>query len=359
MRREATLLGLILCVTCLTGAATAQNNNSTPSLETPARSNARDNHPDAPTRVNAEAINEVETLRRRVEEVEEQHHALGLLLKELKNRLDSAQPSEVASNSPISNSATHAGTTPEAATPPSNQNDSGNPRWADLIGEGNKFKLYGFVRLDAIFDSQQPNNAQSILFIKSPDPRIGNEMGDLAMHPRLTRFGIDYSGPRIARLGDAKLTGKLETDFQNGGTESRQIIRVRHAYLRLDWKNANLLAGQTWDTVSPLFPTVNADTLQWNAGNIGDRRPQLRITYEPKAGDGKFSFTGGKSLKGAIDALDLDTNGVRDGEESARPNIQARVGFSHPLGSKDRSASVGVSGFYGFFQTGRPRPGRN
>lgn len=38
MRKEARLLGLILCIICLTGAAIAQNNNSTPSLETPAKS---------------------------------------------------------------------------------------------------------------------------------------------------------------------------------------------------------------------------------------------------------------------------------------------------------------------------------
>ncbi|MBA2525143.1 MAG: hypothetical protein H0V18_05060 [Pyrinomonadaceae bacterium] len=248
-------------------------------------------------------------------------------------------------------------TTPVAPVP-SKQNDSGNVRWSDLLGEGNKLKLYGFIRLDLLFDSQQPNNPQSILFIKSPDPRTGNENGDFTMHPRLTRFGIDYSGPRIAKLGNAELTGKLETDFQNGGTESRQIIRIRHAYLRLDWKEFYILAGQTWDTVSPLFPTVNSDTLQWNAGNTGDRRPQLRVAYEPKAGRGKFSFTGGIGLTGAIDALDLDANGVRDGEESARPDIQGRIGFSHPVGGKDRVASVGLSGFYGFLRTARPVAGR-
>ena len=99
--------------------------------------------------------------------------------------------------------------------------------------------------------------------------------------PRLTRLGIDWSGPQIAKLGNAKLIGKLETDFQNGGTESRQIIRIRHAYVRLDWERFSMLAGQTWDLVSPLFPTVNGDTLQWNAGNVGDRRPQLRVSSRP------------------------------------------------------------------------------
>jgi hypothetical protein len=148
--------------------------------------------------------------------------------------------------------------TPTQTSAQSNQkDDAGNVRWSELIGEGNKIKLYGFLRLDTIFDSQQPNNSQIILFVKSPDPRAGgNENGDFTMHPRLTRLGIDWSGPRIAKLGDARLSGKLETDFQNGGTESRQIIRIRHAYLNLGWKEFSILAGQTWDTISPLFPTV-------------------------------------------------------------------------------------------------------
>jgi hypothetical protein len=65
--------------------------------------------------------------------------------------------------------------------------------------------------------------------------------------------------------------------------------------------------------------------------NVGDRRPQLRAAYEPKAGRGKLSFIGGMGLTGAIDAVDLDNNGFRDGEESALPNIQARVGCSHTI----------------------------
>lgn len=143
----------------------------------------------------------------------------------------------------------------------------------------------------------------------------------------------------------------------NGGSESRQIIRIRHAYLRLDWRQASLLAGQTWDIVSPLLPTVNNDTVMWNAGNIGDRRPQLRIAYEAKLGRGKFSFIGGIGLTSAVDSKDLDNNSFRDGEESGRPNVQGRIGYSYPTG-KDQTASIGFSGFYGFEKTARPVAGR-
>src|SRR5262249_48659676 len=89
-------------------------------------------------------------------------------------------------------------------------------RWSEAISEGNQFKLHGALRLDMIVDSQRPNNAQSPLFIPSPDPLAGGKLraGSFTMHPRLTTFGIDYNGPQISSLGDARLSGKLEADFQ-------------------------------------------------------------------------------------------------------------------------------------------------
>src|SRR5262249_55243808 len=115
----------------------------------------------------------------------------------------------------------------------------------------------------------------------------------------------------------------------------------------------SILGGQTWDIFSPLFPTVNSDTLMWNAGNVGDRRPQFRVAYEPKAGGGVWSFVGRAGLTGAIDAQDLDNNGLRDGEQAGKPNLQARVGYSHFLWVKDQSASVGGSVLYGWLNTTR------
>jgi hypothetical protein len=308
-----------------------------------------------------DSAGEVELLRKRVEEIERQNRELLKILSDLSAKLEALSHPEITNNTALSANAPPPVTknAPQAQAPATQDDKNAPVRWSELLGEGNKIKFYGFLRLDMIFDSQRPNNAQTILFIPSPDPLTGNTTdGNFTMHPRLTRLGINYTGPRIAKLGDAKLSGQLETDFQNGGSESRQIIRIRHAFLRLDWQDVWLLGGQTWDIVSPLFPTVNGDTLQWNAGNVGDRRPQLRVGYEPKAGRGKFSLVGGVGLTGAIDAADIDGNGVRDGEESSRPNIQGRIGFSHQLGSKDRIASLGISGFYGFLKTARPIVGR-
>ena len=352
-----------LCGIVLVFASTAASQNSQPSRQVNSKPQVDAINARLDKASNEDASNstaEVETLKRRVEDIENQNRVLMQMVTELKARLDSSSQPEEKKNYSSPVAASRPSTAPTVqSTSEQPQSDKNQPvRWSELLGEGNKIRLYGFLRLDLDFDSQRPNNSQTPLFITSPDPIAGGaEKGVFSMHPRLTRFGVDYAGPRIEKLGNAKLSGKLETDFENGGSESRQIIRIRHAFLRLDWKDFSILAGQTWDVVSPLFPTVNNDTLQWNAGNVGDRRPQFRAAYEPKTGRGKLSLIGGIGLTGAIDALDLDNNGFRDGEESALPNVQGRIGYSYPIG-KDRSASFGLSGFYGFLETSRVIAGR-
>jgi hypothetical protein len=336
--------------------------------------------PTVSTKSNSELAREVELLRNRVEDLESQNRALADLLNVVKTKLDALSDSlpderRAAVVRPVTAALPRAASIENAAArtavhtePPATEqsvqskpDSSGEPlHWSDLLGAGNQLKFYGFLRLDIDVDSQRANNDQTPLFITSADPRIGKRgAGDFSMHPRLTRFGIDYSGPRIAALGDSKLSGKLELDFENGGSESRQIIRIRHGYLKMDWDHqVSILAGQTWDVVSPLFPTVNSDTLMWNAGNVGDRRPQFRLAWEPRSGRGQWSFSGAAGLTGAIDAQDLDNNGYRDGEESGLPNAQARVGYARSSWVKDQRAGMGISAFYGWENTSRVVAGR-
>jgi hypothetical protein len=148
---------------------------------------------------------EIETLKRRLDDVENQNRLLLQMVTELKSRLDaSSQPEPKRTNLPavaatqLSSSPTAAVATAVAApvtSETSQANSNQTVRWSDLIGEGNKLKFYGFLRLDLDFDSQRPNNAQTPLFITSPDVNAGGvERGNFSMHPRLTRFGVDYTG---------------------------------------------------------------------------------------------------------------------------------------------------------------------
>jgi hypothetical protein len=200
-------------------------------------------------------------------------------------------------------------------------------------------KFYGMLRLDGIWDDSTPSNTQTIGWVKSEDPTaaggVKKNQSDLTIHPRLTRFGFDLDGGRVAAMNDAALTGKVEIDFYNSGlsgqSESRAAIRMRHAYMNFDWGSDVLLAGQTNDLISPLYPIVNNDLVMWGAGNLGDRRPQVRFTHSMAAGgEGRLTLAGMAGLTGAVDNQNLDGNGLRDGEASGYPTLQARIGWSFP-----------------------------
>lgn len=213
--------------------------------------------------------------------------------------------------------------------------------WKDLTASGSMFRLYGFARLDLQYDDSRPNNTQTIGWILSEDPKApapigagGKNKEDLTLHARLTRVGLDFVGGTVEGLGDASATGKIEIDFFNnaltGQSESRAALRMRHAWLKLAWDRFSILAGQTNDVISPLFPIVNADLVMWGAGNLGDRRPQLRFEYMPPAAETGFIAQGEIGLTGANDNSDLDSPGTygagyRDGETSGKPTLQARL----------------------------------
>jgi len=291
---------------------------------------------------------EIEALRRRIEELEAQNREILRRLEELEAERNRERPTVRAAD---------VASTSAALRTQARQQEP--VRWGELVSGESRLRFYGFLRLDLVAEDSRPDQSQSIFFILSEDPRVGKpNAGNFTLYPRLTRLGIAYDGPTIGALGEARMSGQLEVDFQNGGRESRPIIRIRHANLKLARGDFWLLGGQTWDVISPLFPTVNGDTLMWNAGNVGDRRPQLIVAYEPRVERGQISLIGGIGLTGAVDGLDLDGNGVRDGEESARPNVQMRLGYAHASWVKGQRASIGIWGYRGWMRTTRPVAGR-
>lgn len=213
------------------------------------------------------------------------------------------------------------------------------PPAASASTDSSQAQFYGFVRQDIILDGTPPDSAQSPLFILA-QPAGAPSRHVYTMHPRLTRLGVNMTGPALEPLGGARIAATLEVDFQNGGRDSRAIPRYRHAYMTLTWSSGSLLLGQTWDLISPLFPSVNADTLMWNAGNLGDRRPQVRATLQRPFAGGHWSLAGAAGLTGAVDQQDLDADGLRDGEAAATPTLQTRAGVAYPAGGRQLTLGV-------------------
>ncbi len=231
--------------------------------------------------------------------------------------------------------------------------------WNELTAGESRFKIYGMIRLDMAWSDSQFNDTLVPFFVKSEDQNNAGgakkDDADFTMHVRLTRLGLDFTGPEIEMLGSPDLTGKIEIDFFNknnafGAAESRAGVRIRHGYLRLQWGDFGVLAGQTYQIIAPLYPSVNSELPQWGAGNLGDRAPQLRFEYTPKVGSGKLTLTTGIVLTSAVDNEDQDGDGFRDGEQSGVPSVEGRAAYAFPI-FDGQHIVVGAWGHFGREQT--------
>jgi hypothetical protein len=145
------------------------------------------------------------------------------------------------------------------------------------------YAFYGFVRGDLYFNSRQNIESVDGLFYLYPgevlpdaDGKDLNAVPNSSFYTFTTRFGFNMKGPDV---GAAKTSAKIETDF-GGTTDMNFMLRVRQAYVSLDWANGStLLLGQTWH---PLFGEVMPDVLNLSTGSPFqpfNRSPQINYQY--------------------------------------------------------------------------------
>ena len=204
-----------------------------------------------------------------------------------------------------------------------------------------KIELYGYIKLDASYDDSTIEAGNFARWVASPSTIESHD--HFNMTARQTRLGM-----RIHRERDGNLIvkGRVEIDFYGGGSENKNQPMLRHGYAEIEWpdKGLNLKAGQTSDLISPLVPTTINYPVAWWAGNIGYRRPQLRLTKTVKTGE-----TSSVSLAAAISRSIGDDFGKLEpgdsGADSGIPTIQLAI--SRQFSLSGRSAGVGISGHYG------------
>lgn len=191
-------------------------------------------------------------------------------------------------------------------------------------------KPYGYFKLDMAYDTARTNDGNFAMWTNNNGG--GDDDNEFNMTARQTRLGADVS---YDGLEDIKVTGRFEMDFYGAGTENKNIPMMRHAYLKVDNGSYYLLAGQTSDVFSPLFPTTVNYTVLWNCGNIGYRHPQIQVGNSVK---------NGLEVVGALSRNipgDFDGDGNDDGEDSGLPAVQMRVSWLA------KGLNIGLSGHYG------------
>ena len=144
---------------------------------------------------------------------------------------------------------------------------------------GTKISLYGYLQLNAVYEDGA-SETQGDHYSRWANSGAEDADGHFWMNPNSTRLGFNFSGPQSE--GKPEVSGKLETDFNNGNPnrQNNGAFRIRHSYGQVKFKDLglSLLVGQSSDLIAPLgAPTINQAGLE-GSGSLGTRRPQIRLT---------------------------------------------------------------------------------
>jgi hypothetical protein len=167
---------------------------------------------------------------------------------------------------------------PEAPSPP--------------VTSQSKFPItvYGTLLVNAFYDTSLTNIQDIPLFAgKQGSDALGNDKS-FGMTARQTRVGMRYTGPTVA---GARISGQAEVDFLGGKAAfgngiNMDLMRLRLALGRLDWKHFTLEAGQDWSVFAPLNPTTLAEFAIPGlsaSGNPWIRMPQIRGEFHDDLSD--------------------------------------------------------------------------
>ena len=150
---------------------------------------------------------------------------------------------------------------------------------------GVKVKFYGFIRHDAFYDTRQNiGSGENIVPLYPKDRLLDINGSDINDSPKfhmlsvLSRAGISVQGPEV--LG-AKTNGILEAEFFGATEGGINELRLRHAYVTLDWEKTQLGIGQYWHPMVVLDCLPNVVNYSTGAPIFAlNRNPQIRLTQK-------------------------------------------------------------------------------
>ncbi len=209
-----------------------------------------------------------------------------------------------------------------------------------------KVKFGGYVHSLFSYDTRQNVSArEGHIYLYPKDELLDangkdiNKGGVFNLASVRTRFNAKITGPDV--LG-AKTSGLLEADFIGMSNNNVNGVRLRHAYVNLDWGKTSLLVGQTW---SPLFVTeVFPGTVGANSGlpfKPFVRNPQIRLTHRTE--NWKF-----------LAALATERDHISTGPEGASNKYLQNAGLPIMQGQVHYYAGKHIIGASAEFKTIKP-----
>ena len=158
----------------------------------------------------------------------------------------------------------------------------------NLHAQGFSLDWHGFVNPHYYADSRSVVGGREDMMLFYPKPVLldanGNDLNNgwqANMLAITARLGLRINGPEM--LG-AKTSAYIEGDFTGSTNATINDLRLRHAYITLDWGHHKLLAGQYWYgmVIHEIMPMTNP--LNMGAPfHCYARQPQVRYEYHHDA----------------------------------------------------------------------------
>jgi len=216
--------------------------------------------------------------------------------------------------------------------------------------------LYGFVELDAIYDSTQSFNELAGNALIAPPGSFAGEHGRTLLTVRNSRLGFRLRTPEFHQvLASAQMEFDLLGNQPPGATELQTFVndtfRIRHAFIEVQSPWVNLLFGQFWQLFgwqSFFHPATVA--IQGVPGQIYSRAPQLRLSRVFRTDPINVELAVALGRAPQRDSM------TPDGQAGLRLSVNSWKGV-HSIGSTGTSidaASLGVSGVLRQFSLADP-----
>ena len=183
-----------------------------------------------------------------------------------------------------------------------------------------KLDVHGFANPHYYADSRSVVGGREDMMLFFPKPVVKDSLGrdvndgwQANMLAITARLGLRVTGPEM--LG-AKTTAYIEGDFTGATNDNINTLRLRHAYIDMDWGGRHrLLMGQYWYAmvVHEIMPMTNPLNMG-SPFHCYARQPQVRYEYH---------LDGLEAVAVAQWQLDNKSQGLLDGAE-AKSTLFAR-----------------------------------
>jgi hypothetical protein len=154
----------------------------------------------------------------------------------------------------------------------------------------------GFVKAEAMYDTRQVVEAREgylLLYPKNVSlDKYGediNAQGSFNQYAMTARLGTKATGPDIF---GANALAAIEGDFTGASNSENNSFRLRHAYMKLKWSHACIMAGQYWHPLN--IPEMLPNVLSLNLGapfHPLSRQPQIRVDVSKGKINAVFAIT--------------------------------------------------------------------